>query len=103
MVFKFLTCLDLEKNQYVVFACYFENLTTVILKVVSKAASYFCSGFSLLSLVNFFLVYIHSRLSEQFLESQAGFGTTFKGTGGYQKAGTCSLKKGTGRIFTISM
>jgi hypothetical protein len=31
----------------------------------------------------FILVYIHSRLSEQFLESQAGFGTTFKGTGGY--------------------
>jgi hypothetical protein len=24
---------------------------------------------------------------EQFSESQAGFGTTFKGTGGYQKAG----------------
>jgi hypothetical protein len=34
----------------------------------------------------FFLLYIHSRLSEQFSESQPGFGTTFIGTGGYQKA-----------------
>jgi hypothetical protein len=41
----------------------------------------------------FFLLYIHSRLSEQFSESQAGFGKTFKGTGGYQKAGTSSLKR----------
>jgi hypothetical protein len=38
-------------------------------------------------------VYIHGRLSEQFSESQAGFGTTFKGTGGYQKTGTSSLKR----------
>jgi hypothetical protein len=29
----------------------------------------------------FFLVYSHNRLSEQFSESQAGFGTNFKGTG----------------------
>jgi hypothetical protein len=50
----------------------------------------------------FILVYIHSKLSEQFSESQAGFGTTFKGTGGYQKAGTSSLKRITGRNFTIS-
>jgi hypothetical protein len=28
----------------------------------------------------------HSGLSEQFSESRAGFGTTSKGTGGYQKA-----------------
>jgi hypothetical protein len=48
----------------------------------------------------FFLVYIHSRLSEQFSKSQAGFGINFKGTGGYrdQKAGTSSLKRVTGRI-----
>jgi hypothetical protein len=45
----------------------------------------------------FFQVYIHSRLLEQFSESQAGFGTTFKGTVGYQKAGTSSLKRVTGR------
>jgi hypothetical protein len=30
---------------------------------------------------------------EHFSESQAGLGTTFKGTGGYQKAGTRSLKR----------
>jgi hypothetical protein len=48
-----------------------------------------------------FLVYIHSRLSEQ-LESQADLGTTFKGTGGYQKEETSSLNKVTGRNFTIS-
>jgi hypothetical protein len=39
---------------------------------------------------------------EQILEVQAGFGTTFKGTGGYQKAGTSSLKRVTARNFTIS-
>jgi len=41
----------------------------------------------------FFSVYIHSRLSEQFSESEAGFGNFFKGTGGYQKAGRSPLKK----------
>jgi hypothetical protein len=49
----------------------------------------------------FFLVYIHSRLSEHVSESQAGFGTTFKGTDGYQKSGTSFLKR-VGRNFTIS-
>jgi hypothetical protein len=33
---------------------------------------------------------------------QAGFGTTFKGTGGYEKAGTSSLKRDIGRNLTIS-
>ncbi len=57
-------------------------------------------------------VYIHSRLtekcsglrrlSEQLLETQTAFGTTFRDTGGYQKAGTSSLKTVTGRIYTIS-
>jgi hypothetical protein len=47
-------------------------------------------------------MYIQRRLSEQFSESQVGFGTTFKGIGGYQKAGTSSLKRVTGRNFTIS-
>ncbi len=50
----------------------------------------------------FFVVYIHRRLSEQFSELQAGIGTTSKGTGGYQKAGTSSLNRVTGRNFTIS-
>jgi hypothetical protein len=49
----------------------------------------------------FFPVYIHSRLSEQFSGSQAGYGKTFRDTGGYQKAGTSSLNRVTGRNFTI--
>jgi hypothetical protein len=70
-----------------------------------KTASYFCSGFSFALIGQSFLVYIHSRLSEQFSESQAGFGTTFKGTGGYQKAGTSSLKRvleGISQLVVIS-
>jgi hypothetical protein len=59
------------------------SLKTLILKVVPKAAF----------IGQFFLVYIHSRLSKQFSESQAGFGTTLKGTGGYQNAETSSLKR----------
>jgi hypothetical protein len=31
----------------------------------------------------------------------AGFGTTFRGTDGYQKAGTSSLKSAPGLNFTI--
>ncbi len=34
----------------------------------------------------FILVYIPSRLLEQFSESQAGFRTTFKATDGFQKS-----------------
>jgi hypothetical protein len=45
---------------------------------------------------------IQSRLSEQFSGSEVGYGTTFRDTGGYQKAGTNSLKRVTGRYFTIS-
>jgi hypothetical protein len=41
----------------------------------------------------FFPVYIHSRLSEQFSGSEAVYGTTFRDTSGYQKAGTSSLKR----------
>jgi hypothetical protein len=62
----------------------------------SFSESYIKFLFPLLSFAligQLFLVYIHSRLSEQFSESQAGFGTTFKGTGGYQKAGTNSMKR----------
>jgi hypothetical protein len=69
----------------------------LILKVIPNAASNFSSGFPLLSLVNFSSD-IQSRLSEQFSESQAGFRTTFKDTGGYQKAGTSSLKRVFGRV-----
>jgi hypothetical protein len=60
---KFLACIVLEKNQYEVFACFFENSN-------SKSCSE--SRFHL----PFFLVYIDSRLSEQFSESLAGFGSS---------------------------
>ena len=44
-------------------------------------------------------MYIRGRLSEQFSGSQAGYGTTTvpRDTGGYQKAGTNSLNRVTGR------
>ncbi len=68
-------------------------------KLFWKAALNFCP----VSLVDFSSVlYIHSRLSEQFSWSRAGYLTTFGDTGGYQKAGTSSLKRVTGRNFTIS-
>jgi hypothetical protein len=50
----------------------------------------------------FFLVYIHSWLLEQFSESRVAFKTTFKGTGSYQKAATSPLKRVTERNFAIS-
>jgi hypothetical protein len=94
MVFKFSACLILEKNQHEVFACFFETLTNF-----TKATYNFCS-FALIG--ELLLVYIHDRLLEQFSESLAGFATFLKGTGGYKKAGTSSLKRVTGRNFTIS-
>ena len=50
---KFLASLDQEKNKNEVFACFFEK-NLLILKSAPKAASNFCSGFPLLSLVDFF-------------------------------------------------
>jgi hypothetical protein len=47
-------------------------------------------------------VYIHDLFTEQFSGSWAAFGTTFRITGGYQKAGTSSLKRVTERILAIS-
>jgi hypothetical protein len=43
----------------------------------------------------------HSRPSEQFSESQAAFGTTFRVTGGNLKSGTSFLKRVTGMISEI--
>jgi len=42
------------------------------------------------------------RLSEQFSGLQTAFGTTFRDTGGYQKAGTSSVKRVTESNFIIS-
>jgi hypothetical protein len=41
------------------------------------------------------------KVLEQFSGSQAAFGTTFRVTGGYRKAGTSFLRRVIGRIFTI--
>jgi hypothetical protein len=43
----------------------------------------------------------HSRVTEQFLDTQAALGTTFRVTGGNLKAGTSFLKRLIGRIFRI--
>jgi hypothetical protein len=47
-------------------------------------------------------VYIFIAGFQNNFQNQADFGTTFRGTGGYQKAGTSSLKRVIGRNFTIS-
>ncbi len=47
-------------------------------------------------------VYIHGRLSEEFSESQAAIGMTFRVAGNYRKAGKAPWILDTGRIFTIS-
>jgi hypothetical protein len=64
----------------------FEFLTSLVLEKINE---FLLASWKTL----IFLGYIHCQLSEQFSESQAGFGTTFKGTGGNQKAGTSSLKR----------
>jgi hypothetical protein len=63
-----------------------ENCSESRFKQISVPA-FLCSHWSIFS------VYIHSRHLEQFSGSQAGYGTTFRDTGGYQKAGTSSLKR----------
>ncbi len=49
-----------------------------------------------------FLFRFSFTLIGQFSGSQAGYGTTFRDKGGYQKAGKSSLKRVTGMKFTIS-
>ncbi len=71
-------------------------------KIFSVRGVKFLFWLSLPRIGRFSPVYIHARLSEHFSESQAGYGTTFRVTGSYQKAGTISLKVVTGRVFTIS-
>ncbi len=78
---KITFCLLLEKH-------------LLILKIGSKAASHFCSGF-LFKLVEFFQCWSAS-------ESQSAIRTSFRVTGGYQKAGTSFLKRVAGRIFSVS-
>jgi hypothetical protein len=77
MVSKFLACLVLEKNKSEIFAGFFENTSN------SKS----CSESRNKSRNNF---QNRRRVSEL---------PTLKGTGGYQKAGTSSLKRVTGSDF----
>ncbi len=74
----------------------------LLLKTFLKAASEFQSGFLLMIMVDFLQRMCQSRLSEQFSELQAAFGTTFRVTGGYLKAGTSFQNRFTGRMFRIS-
>jgi hypothetical protein len=62
-------------------------------KKISESRIKFPFRLSLDLIGQFFPVYIHSRLSEQFSGSHSGFGTTFRNTGSYQKAGTSALKR----------
>ncbi len=56
----------------------------------------------LLSLADFLLCKFIPGFWNNFQDDrQVTYGTTFRGTGGYQKAGTSSLKRVTGRNFTI--
>ncbi len=61
--------------------------------MLRKPRHSFCSGFSLLSLVNFLQCKCHIRLSEQFSESQAAFGTTFTVTSGYLRLEQASWRR----------
>jgi hypothetical protein len=67
----------------------------IILIILSKEASNFYSSFPFLSLVDFFTFIDGFR--NNFSGSQAGFEKTFRDVGGYQKAGTNSLKRVTGK------
>ncbi len=101
MVFKFLACWVLRKIKIKFLLASLKTLTNS--KSCSENRRKFlfrlCSHWSIYSSVHD--EYIHSRLSEQFSVSQTGFGTNFEGTDGYQKAGSSSLKRITGRNFTI--
>ncbi len=96
MVYKFLSCLFKRKTNVKFCLLLWKHL--LIPKIVPKAASNFCSGFLLLSLVDFFQCTFIADF-----RSQAGFGTTFRDTGGSQKAGASSLKRVAGNNFTISI
>ncbi len=79
---------------------FFENTNS---KNSTDTASNIRSGSPLLPLVDFLPVDIHGLLSEHLISgSQEAFRTNFWVPSGYQKAGTSSLKRVTGRIFKIS-
>jgi hypothetical protein len=65
-----LACLVLEKNQYEVFLASLNTLTNC--KSCSKSRIQFLFRLSFVLIGQFFLLYIHSWLQEQFSESEAG-------------------------------
>jgi hypothetical protein len=91
MIFKFLDCFVQEKLK----------IKFLLVTEAMKPHLNFCSGLPSLSLVDF-LYWTYSQHSEQFSESLAAFGTTFRVKGSYLKAATSLLRTVTGRIFRIS-
>jgi hypothetical protein len=93
--------------------CLLKNLKCVSLKTLTKSKD--CSLSRIKFLFHFHLFHVEflqctfmagfrNNFSE-FSESQAAFGTTFRATGGFRKAGFCWNKppeEGYRRIFTIS-
>jgi hypothetical protein len=92
MVFKTLTCLVQEKKKYKVF------LLASYLKIVPKYAvlAFLRSHWSIFSGVHSWPALV------TIFRIAAAFRNSFRVTGGYRKVETCSLKRVTGRIFTIS-
>jgi hypothetical protein len=90
MIVTFLACLVLEKKFLL---ASLKTLTNS--EICSKSRITFLFRLSFALIGKFFLVCIHSRLSE----SQAGFGTSFKDTSGYQKAGNKLSEEGYWKEF----
>jgi hypothetical protein len=86
MVLTILACLVQEKIIKKFLLASLKTLTTS--KNCSKNRNKFLFWLYFALIGKFFLAYIHSRLYEQFSGAQAAFGTTFRNTGSYQKAGT---------------
>jgi hypothetical protein len=93
----------MRKGLKKVSACFFENTYSTYSKYRSES----CFGISVPAfLLSHWFIFssvqctCHGLLTVQLLGSQAAFGTTFRITGGYQKAVTSFLKRVTGSIFT---
>jgi hypothetical protein len=76
--------------------------TLLILKIVPKAASNLSVPAFLCSHWSFFQGTFLAGFPNNFSGSPAGYGTTCRDTGGYQKNGTSSQKRVTGMNCTIS-
>jgi hypothetical protein len=85
LLFIFLTCLVQDKINVKILLASLKTLTN-FKHCYSESRIKFVFRLSFALIGRFFPVFIHSRLSEPFSGSQAGFGKTFRETGGYQKA-----------------